>query len=121
MTFMLPDILTRPGRWALAGAPEGQDARLLIALARRQQAAGLLHVCRDDARMATLEAALRFFAPELNVLTLPAWDCQPYDRVSPNAEIAARRMDTLNRIAGGLPEGPWLLLTTVNEIGRAHV
>src|SRR3546814_7081444 len=23
-------------------------------------------------------------------------------------------MDTLNRIAGGLPEGPWLLLTTVN-------
>src|SRR3546814_21150804 len=64
--------------------------------------------------MATLEAALRFFAPELNVLTLPAWDCQPYDRVSPNAEIAARRMDTLNRIAGGLPEGPWLLLTTVN-------
>src|SRR3546814_5536947 len=34
----------------------------------------LLHVCRDDARTATLEAALRFFAPELNVLTLPAWD-----------------------------------------------
>ncbi|MFC3677536.1 transcription-repair coupling factor [Ferrovibrio xuzhouensis] len=114
MTFMLPNILTRPGRWALAGAPEGQDARLLIALTRRQQAAGLLHVCRDDARMATLEAALRFFAPELNVLTLPAWDCQPYDRVSPNAEIAARRMDTLSRIAGGLPDDPWLLLTTVN-------
>jgi transcription-repair coupling factor (superfamily II helicase) len=114
MTFVLPDILTRPGRWALAGSPEGQDARLLAALARRQKGRGVLHVCRDDARMATMEAALRFFAPDLPVLTLPAWDCQPYDRVSPNAEIAARRMDTLNRLSGERPDVPWLLLTTVN-------
>ena len=115
MTFLLPDILTRPGRWALSGTPEGQDARLLVALANRQGGRGVLQVCRDDARMATLEAALRFFAPDLPVLVLPAWDCQPYDRVSPNAEIAARRMDTLNRLAGDQrPAGPWLLLTTVN-------
>jgi len=114
MTFQLPDILTRPGRWALAGTPEGQDARLLIALAMRQKGCGVLHICRDDARMATVEAALKFFAPELPVLTLPAWDCQPYDRVSPNAEIAARRMDTLNRLSGERPDAPWLLLTTVN-------
>lgn len=116
MTFVLPDILTRPGRWALAGAPEGHDARLLVALARCQGGTGALHVCRDDARMATLEAALKFFAPDLPVLTLPAWDCQPYDRVSPNAEIAARRMDTLNQLASGpaAERGPLLLLTTVN-------
>lgn len=114
MTFVLPDILTRPGRWALAGSPEGQDARLLAALAQRQKGRGVLHVCRDDARMATLEAALKFFAPDLPVLTLPAWDCQPYDRVSPNAEIAARRMDTLNRLSGERPDVPWLMLTTVN-------
>lgn len=114
MSFVLPDILSRPGRWALAGTPEGQDARLLIALAARQKGKGVLHVCRDDARMATLEAALKFFAPELPVLVLPAWDCQPYDRVSPNAEIAAKRMDTLNRLAGERPDVPWLLLTTVN-------
>lgn len=60
MTFLLPDILTRPGRWALSGTPEGQDARLLVALAARQGGRGVLQICRDDARMATLEAALRF-------------------------------------------------------------
>ncbi|MFN4278449.1 MAG: transcription-repair coupling factor [Ferrovibrio sp.] len=114
MSFVLPDILTRPGRWALAGAPEGQDVRLLIALVQRQQGGSVLHVCRDDARMATVEAALKFFAPDLPVLTLPAWDCQPYDRVSPNAEIAARRMDTLNRLATRQDGQPLLLLTTVN-------
>ncbi|WP_374466067.1 transcription-repair coupling factor [Ferrovibrio sp.] len=114
MSFALPDILTRTGRWALAGTPEGQDVRLLIALVQRQQGGGVLHVCRDDARMATVEAALKFFAPDLPVLTLPAWDCQPYDRVSPNAEIAARRMDTLNRLANRQDGEPLLLLTTVN-------
>ena len=28
-------------------------------------------------------AAARFFAPLLEVMNLPAWDCLPYDRVSP--------------------------------------
>ena len=49
---------------------------------------------------------------------LPAWDCQPYDRVSPNAAIAADRMLALARLATGqtTPERPRVLLTTVNAI-----
>ena len=50
----------------------------------------MVHVARDDARLAAMRAALRFFAPELPVLAFPAWDCLPYDRISPNPEIAAR-------------------------------
>ena len=51
--------------------------------------------------MARFAAALGFFHPGLTVLTFPAWDCLPYDRVSPNGEIASRRIDTLTRLAGG--------------------
>jgi transcription-repair coupling factor (superfamily II helicase) len=40
------------------------------------------------ARRAFIDA-LAFAAPEIEALHLPAWDCQPYDRVSPNAAIAA--------------------------------
>jgi transcription-repair coupling factor (superfamily II helicase) len=47
------------------------------------------------------------------VLTLPAWDCLPYDRISPNPEISAARMATLAALAQGVP-GPFVLLTTVN-------
>jgi transcription-repair coupling factor (superfamily II helicase) len=47
------------------------------------------------------------------VLDFPAWDCLPYDRVSPNPEISARRMATLAVLADGLP-GPFVLLTTLN-------
>ena len=73
----------------------------------------MVHVARDDARLAAIRASLKFFAPELPVLTFPAWDCLPYDRISPNAEIAAARMATLAALAGGWNR-PAAVLTTVN-------
>ena len=72
-----------------------------------------MHVARDDKRMEAMRAALRFFAPEAVVLTLPAWDCLPYDRISPNPDLSAARMATLALLAHGVP-GPFILLTTVN-------
>ena len=39
---------------------------------------------------AQLAELVGFFAPELEIAVLPAWDCLPYDRVSPNADIMAR-------------------------------
>src|SRR5262245_25605008 len=101
-----------PGRLLVGGCPEGYDARHLAATIAR--AAGpVIHVVRDDARLAALRAALRFFAPELPVLAFPAWDCLPYDRISPGAEIAARRMATLAALAAGFAR-PAAVLTTVN-------
>jgi transcription-repair coupling factor (superfamily II helicase) len=73
-------------------------------------------VCRDDGRMARFAEALAFFHPEINTLTFPAWDCLPYDRVSPNGEITSRRIDTLTRLAGGTEQTPLVVLTTVNGL-----
>jgi transcription-repair coupling factor (superfamily II helicase) len=96
------------------GAPEGYDA-LLLARRRAESRAPILHVCRDDARMARLAEALSFFAPHVEVLRFPAWDCLPYDRVSPNPEIVAERVATLTRLAEATP-APRILLTTVNAL-----
>jgi transcription-repair coupling factor (superfamily II helicase) len=96
------------------GAPEGFDA-LLIARRRAETRNPILHVCRDDARMARLEEALAFFAPHFEVLRFPAWDCLPYDRASPNPEIVAERVATLTRLAEKTPT-PRILLTTVNAL-----
>jgi transcription-repair coupling factor (superfamily II helicase) len=49
--------------------------------------------------MADLEQNLAFFAPDIPVLTLPGWDCLPYDRVSPGADISARRLAALSSLA----------------------
>ncbi|MCK8782864.1 transcription-repair coupling factor [Roseomonas sp. NAR14] len=100
------------------GAPEGYDA-LLLARRRAETGAPVLHVCRDDARTARLVEALAFFAPAVEVLRFPAWDCLPYDRVSPNPELVAERVATLTRLlepAGGPRPGPRIVVTTVNAL-----
>jgi transcription-repair coupling factor (superfamily II helicase) len=100
-------------RIILGGAPEGFDARLLAREAERGVA--VVHVARDDKRMEAMRAALGVMAPGILVLEFPAWDCLPYDRISPNPEIAARRMATLAMLSHGLP-GPLVLLTTMTAV-----
>ena len=53
------------------GAPEGWDA-FLLARRRAEVSGPVLHVTRDDARMARLGEALAFVAPEAEVLLLGA-------------------------------------------------
>ena len=72
-------------------------------------------ICRDGPRMATLARALAFFAPDIEVLEFPAWDCLPYDRVSPHAAVVAQRMTVLARLAHIKGrERPAIVLATVN-------
>ncbi|MDF0599546.1 transcription-repair coupling factor [Psychromarinibacter sp. C21-152] len=96
----------------VGGAPEGYDARLLVQELEKS-GAPVIHVARDDKRLAAMRAALAFFAPDMPVIEFPSWDCLPYDRVSPNPDIEANRMATLAGLAQGLP-GPVVLLTTLN-------
>ena len=96
----------------MGGAPEGFDARLVL----KEMARGgkpVLHIARDDKRMEAMRSALRFFAPDVPVVIFPGWDCLPYDRVSPNADISAARMATLAALVHGLPQ-QFILLTTLN-------
>ena len=83
-------------------------------------AISLAVVCRDGPRMATLSRALAFFAPEIEVLEFPAWDCLPYDRVSPHAAMVAQRMtDAGAARPRQRPRQPAIVLTTVNAISAA--
>jgi len=103
------------GRIEIAATPEGHDAFVLGGLVARGAVKTLLHICRDDGRMARTVQALQFFHPDVEVVALPAWDCLPYDRVSPNAEITSRRIDALTRLCA--PESAShrrIVLTTVN-------
>lgn len=97
----------------MGGAPEGFDAQLILRELRKT-GAPVLHVARDDKRLAEMRAALRFFAPDVVVLEFPGWDCLPFDRVSPNADVSASRMATLAALAYGGITGPFVVLSTVS-------
>jgi transcription-repair coupling factor (superfamily II helicase) len=105
----------RPRAVTVFGAPEGYDAAAIGMLLAAGAAGRWLHVCRDDGRMARLAAALAFFHPALEILIFPAWDCLPYDRISPNGEIISRRIDTLTRLVTAPSDG-LIVLTTVNAL-----
>jgi len=103
-----------------SGVPEGLDALLLGELARQTpRGAPILHIARDANRLVTLEDAIAFFAPDVTVLTFPAWDGVPYDRVAPNADTIARRIATLSELTHRETAGntsSLIVLTTVNAV-----
>lgn len=117
-----PAALIAPGRaLTLANVAEGAEGLITGDLARaiaakpKPAAVAVVVICRDGARMAQLARALGFFASDLAVLQFPAWDCQPYDRVSPHGGILAQRLTTLaklSRLKGS--EKPLIVLTTLN-------
>src|ERR1700692_3096562 len=107
----------------LAGIADGAEGLVVADLARsiaagtEPPAISVAMICRDGPRMAMLSRALGFFAPDIEVLQFPAWDCLPYDRVSPHAAIVAQRMMTLARLARVRGRAhPAVLLTTVNAV-----
>ena len=102
------------------GVPEGLDALVLARLVEEAadgaRSGLLLHVARDDRRLDVLEGQLKFFAPKVRVVPFPAWDTVPYDRSGPNAEIVAKRITALSRLALGNRSEPVVVLTTVNAV-----
>ena len=102
--------MTTPTHMTVAGAPEGFDAKLI--LDEVAKSGPVAHIARDDKRLAAMQAALAFFAPDMPVIVFPAWDCLPYDRVSPNADISAARMATLAGLVHGMPDR-FVLLTSM--------
>jgi transcription-repair coupling factor (superfamily II helicase) len=101
MAYDAKQIAKAAGGLTLAGAPEGFDALVMADIARAR--GGLTaFVARDTARANAFIDALKFFAPEIEAVLFPSWDCLPYDRIGPSAGVAATRMATLSRLARGL-------------------
>ena len=104
----------------LAGVPDGFKGEILCRIAISAHAAGrkgLVHALSDGQEVAVLEASMAFHAPHVEVLTLPGWDCLPYDRVSPSPDVVARRIHAFARLAEPRSQiHPLLVLTTANAL-----
>lgn len=100
----------------ISGVQEGFDALLLLDILKQSQN-DVLYILSDGHKLAQAQENIRFFAPEVKVLSLPAWDTVPYDRVSPNVEIVAERLKTLSELAlNPSPKIKRIILTTVSAV-----
>ena len=99
----------------LAGAPAGFLPWLMADLARSATAGKggrAVFIAPDELAMRALADAATYFAPELQVIQFPAWDCLPYDRSSPSLRSSSERLAALSALQAK-PEGPQLLVTTL--------
>jgi transcription-repair coupling factor (superfamily II helicase) len=115
----MPDlnkILSAKRPLTLAGVPTGFEPWLLADLARAAKTRAVF-IAPDEAAMRAIAATATIFAPELEILTFPAWDCLPYDRASPTLRVMAERMATLHRLQKPA-KGPQLLVTTANAAAQ---
>ena len=99
----------------ITGLPQGYEAVALTHLLS-QNSRTLVHVTPHEARTAELKRQLATVDPQLEVLTFPAWDCLPYDRASPSADIIAHRLDTLTRLLDLKPNQKACVLVSVQAL-----
>ena len=108
----LQRILKSPTPLTLSSVPNGFLPWLMTDLARAATTRAVL-ICADDQAMRAVADAAHWFAPELQLIEFPAWDCLPYDRASPSLRASSERLAALAALQDK-PRGPQLVLTTLN-------
>jgi len=115
---IMPDIsriLAAKTPLTLAGLSRGSQPLVLVDLARSVALKGkrAIFIAPDEAAMRSLVDVAPIFAPDVEVIEFPAWDCLPYDRASPALSVSARRLAALHRLQQPAT-GPQLFVTTIN-------
>ena len=110
----LQSIIKAQTALTLSSVPAGFTPLLLADLSRAASARTLF-IAPDDSAMRSISDAVPFFAPELEILQFPAWDCLPYDRASPSLTITSQRMATLQALQQPT-KNKQLILTTIGAV-----
>ncbi len=101
----------------VSGVPEGVDAVLLAGLRQRHPDRDILVVLHDEERARRLAGALSFLGAGSFTRLFPAWDCLPYDRVSPHPVVAGVRLALLGDLCERRGDcGGLVVLTTARAM-----
>ncbi|WP_336628931.1 MULTISPECIES: transcription-repair coupling factor [unclassified Microbacterium] len=98
-------------------ASAGMDAPMLAGLLERRAAAGkpaaLLVVAPTGRRAESLAAALGSYLPGAEILSFPAWETLPHERLSPSPDTVGRRLEVLRRMRVWSQERPLVVVASV--------
>jgi len=92
---------------------EGLRVPVLAALLRARRTPAALVVTSTSREADAVRAALMCFLPDAEVLSFPAWETLPHERLSPSAETVGRRIDTLRRLAAHDGARPVVVVASV--------
>jgi transcription-repair coupling factor (superfamily II helicase) len=99
------------------GLVDGLDAPALAGLLGKRATAGhpaaLLAVVPTGRRAESLAQALAAYISDAEVLTFPAWETLPHERLSPSPDTVGQRLQTLRRVAGWTGDHPLIVVASV--------
>jgi transcription-repair coupling factor (superfamily II helicase) len=121
MSEPLQRVLQAEQPLTLSGVPTGFLPWLAADLARGAHGSAnggrAVIIAADEAAMRALADTVPLFAPEVQVVTFPGWDCLPYDRASPALRVMAERLSALNALQSKR-EAPQLLVATASAASQ---
>ncbi len=118
MTYILPKDFAKKtppekgSSFTLDGVPTHCESFVVADLYAQHSLKDILFVARDEGAMADLAEHLPYLVPNASILKFPAWDCLPYDRVSPRKDVIGTRVKTLSILANRSPKERYIVLTT---------
>ena len=111
------DALTWAQTDAEISAVDGLDAPIIAGLLRKRASAGrpasALVVTPTGRRAESVAAALGAYLDDAEILTFPAWETLPHERLSPSPDTVGKRLDTLRRIVTWTGEKPLVVVASV--------
>ena len=110
----MPQDIDNLGVKNIASVCEGYEAFVVEKYVLKNRP--LLFIASDGVSLAQTAAMLKFIHPEYKVLEFPAWDTVPYDRVSPNSAVEAKRIDSLSEIVFHERKTPLVVVTSVGAV-----
>ncbi len=98
----------------ISGVVSGYEAFVLDTIYKQTQN-DIIYIASDGVSLEQTAEVLLAINPKIELLKFPAWDTVPYDRVSPNPTIIAKRVDTLAKLSF-VPKGKRVIVTSVGAI-----
>ncbi len=96
---------------------DGLDAPVIAGLldkrARSGAPASVLAITPTGRRAESLASALQAYLGDAEVLTFPAWETLPHERLSPSPDTVGRRLETLRRLRTWQGDRPIVVVASV--------
>ena len=87
-----------PKHTILSGVPNYANDFILANIIKQNNDSNYLYITANDLALKNSKVTLSKILKDYEIVEFPAWDCQPYDRVSPNAQISVLRMNALYKM-----------------------
>ena len=85
----------------------------------------IVFICESNDQLDQIERELRYLLPESPIFLFPEWNTIPYDRISPEKSVMAKRVHTLSSLKAWRqqksPISSSVILTTARAVGQKIV